>query len=204
MPTWIFARHGESKANLLHEFSNRGLKHELTQLGIQQANQLAKKVSTYPVKEIYCSPLLRARQTAEIIGNRLNIAPQIDDALVEFDTGVLEGRSDDESWQIFNEIFLDWLLHGNYDRKFEGGDSFNSIRSRFLPFIKRVQAKNADSDQALLLIGHGGTYLCGLPLILKNIDFEFASQHYLRHTGMVIAEEQKGEINCKVWDGLRL
>jgi len=40
MVTWIFVRHGESQANLLHEFSNRGWKHGLTDVGIQQAHLL--------------------------------------------------------------------------------------------------------------------------------------------------------------------
>ncbi|GAP14982.1 fructose-2,6-bisphosphatase [Longilinea arvoryzae] len=204
MSTWIFARHGESEANLLHEFSNRGLKHGLTELGFQQAAHLAQEVSAYPVKEIYCSPLLRARQTAEVIGYRLNLVPQVKDALVEFDTGALEGKTDPESWQAFDEIFQAWLLRKDYSRCFSGGDSFDSIRDRFLPFIQALQEANLNSDRALLFIGHGGTYLCVLPLILKNIDFDFVSRHYLSHTGMVIAEEQKGELFCKVWDGLRL
>ncbi len=204
MTTWIFARHGESEANRLHEFSNRGLKHGLTELGFRQAAQLGETVSAYPVKRIYCSPLLRARQTAEIIGARLDIQPQIADALIEFDTGVLEGKSDPESWRAFNEIFLDWLLHKNYSRQFAGGDSFEAIRDRFLHFIQSLPPMNDAPDQALLFIGHGGTYLCVLPLILKNIDFEFVSRHYLSHTGMVIAENQNGELICRLWDGLRL
>ena len=36
-----FARHGESEANLLHVFSNRGVKHGLTARGRAQAETLA-------------------------------------------------------------------------------------------------------------------------------------------------------------------
>ena len=36
-----FTRHGESKANLLHEISNRGFKHGLTERGFHQAEQLS-------------------------------------------------------------------------------------------------------------------------------------------------------------------
>ena len=42
--TLYFVRHGESEANLLHEFSNRGLKHGLTDKGRRQAAALVHKL----------------------------------------------------------------------------------------------------------------------------------------------------------------
>ena len=39
---FYFVRHGESEANLLHEFSNRGLKHPLTARGREQVIALAE------------------------------------------------------------------------------------------------------------------------------------------------------------------
>ncbi len=201
MTTWIFVRHGESEANLLHEFSNRGVKHPLTDLGVRQAMQLAQKLKGRSIAAIYCSPLLRARQTAWIIGRELTIAPRVAPALIEFDTGVLEGKSDEKSWQVFDDIFLDWLVHGNFTRSFEGGDSFTSIRARFMPFVQGLQAQFAGSAQSLLFVGHGGTYLSMLPAILTNIDFDYALAHRLTNTGMVIANERNGEFFCRVWDG---
>jgi len=201
MSTWIFARHGESDANLLHEFSNHGIKHGLTELGKQQSRILADKLINHPIKAIYCSPLLRAQQTAQIIGERLQIIPQAAHALIEFDTGNLEGKSDEKSWMVYQEIFQDWIINRNFDRQFDAGDSFYSIQSRFLPFIRSLQQQYSKVDQAILLVGHGGTFLCMLPIILKNIDVEFATSHRLSNTGMVIVEEQNGDFICRVWDG---
>jgi len=201
MSTWIFARHGESDANLLHEFSNHGIKHGLTELGKQQSRILADKLINHPIKAIYCSPLLRAQQTAQIIGERLQIIPQAAHALIEFDTGNLEGKSDEKSWMVYQEIFQDWIINRNFERQFDAGDSFYSIQSRFLPFIRSLQQQYSKVDQAILLVGHGGTFLCMLPIILKNIDFEFATSHRLSNTGMVIVEEQNGDFICQVWDG---
>ena len=45
-----FVRHGESVANLLHEFSNRGFKHGLTERGFQQAEQLSQKLRGIPFR----------------------------------------------------------------------------------------------------------------------------------------------------------
>ncbi|MBK9055673.1 MAG: histidine phosphatase family protein [Chloroflexi bacterium] len=38
---FYFVRHGESEANILHEMSNRGWKHGLTEKGREQAAALA-------------------------------------------------------------------------------------------------------------------------------------------------------------------
>jgi len=42
----VFARHGESEANLVGLFSNRGWKHPLTPHGRQQALELANHLTT--------------------------------------------------------------------------------------------------------------------------------------------------------------
>ncbi|NMF56882.1 histidine phosphatase family protein [Pseudanabaena yagii] len=55
-----FVRHGESIANLLHEFSNTGCKHPLTENGINQAKLLADQLSGLQITQIYSSPILRA------------------------------------------------------------------------------------------------------------------------------------------------
>lgn len=201
MPTWIFVRHGESQANLLREFSNHGSKHGLTDLGIQQAHQLLDKLRKYPISAIYSSPLLRAQQTAGLIGQGLGITPLVTDALIEFDTGMLEGKSDKESWKLFHEIFNDWLVEKNFGRKFDGGDSLESICDRFMPFFEQLRRETAGSDEAILFVSHGGTLMCILPRILANIDYEFVRSHPPGHTSIVISVELNDALYCQEWDG---
>lgn len=200
MVTWIFVRHGESQANLLHEFSNRGWKHGLTEAGIQQAHLLLDQLKQYPVDVIYTSPLLRACQTAEIVGQALGLVPQVAEALIEFDTGNLEGRSDSQSWDLYADITADWFERKNYLRGFEGGDNYTTILERFLPFFKSLQQRHVRSNQAVLMVGHGGTFHCVLPAILGNIDFDFVRKHALSHTGIVVAREIDDQLLCQVWN----
>jgi 2,3-bisphosphoglycerate-dependent phosphoglycerate mutase len=89
-----FVRHGQSEASLLNEFSNRGLKHGLTEKGKQQAYALAQSLQSVPVVAIFSSPLLRARQTTQILAYTRGMAYQVTDALREFGCGLLEGKSD--------------------------------------------------------------------------------------------------------------
>lgn len=64
---------------------------ELNENGIQQARQLASSLKEYSINEIYSSPLIRARTTAEIVSKELQIPVMIDQRLFEQDYGIYEG-----------------------------------------------------------------------------------------------------------------
>jgi broad specificity phosphatase PhoE len=131
----IFARHGESQANLLHEISNRGLKHPLTQKGRQQALVLAQQLQTESITRIYSSPVLRAIETTVILANQLGVEYEVTEALREYDLGDLEGRSDEVVWEFWHELFDGWTKHQLWDKRAPGGESFLDVRQRFAPFI---------------------------------------------------------------------
>jgi 2,3-bisphosphoglycerate-dependent phosphoglycerate mutase len=194
-----FARHGESVANLLQEFSNRGVKHGLTEAGRQQASDLAQGLKCASIARIYSSPLLRAAQTAQIIARELKIPWEAADALREFDVGILEGHSDAVSWQVFGELLSAWLERGEWDRRIDQGESFINIQQRFMPFVERLLRHDRPADYNLLLVGHGGLYLCMLPLIMMNIDHRSDFLWHLKNTHLVVAELRPEGLICLSW-----
>ena len=92
-----FVRHGESEANILHEISNRGWKHGLTEKGREQSRQLAQNLSASGISKIFTSPLRRAVETAQILALELGAPLEVTQALAEYDCGILEGKSDEQS-----------------------------------------------------------------------------------------------------------
>lgn len=131
-----FARHGESQANLLHEISNRGLRHGLTRRGREQAEALAQQLQGVQIRQIYSSPLLRAIETTVIVANRLAVDYEISDALREYDCGTLEGRADEAAWQGWHEMADAWITRHEWEQRIDEGESFQDIRRRFEPFIE--------------------------------------------------------------------
>lgn len=198
-----FVRHGESEANLLREFSNRGRKHPLTQRGRAQAHQLADVLRTKAISRIYTSPLLRATETASILAATLGIGVTVHDALREYDCGILEGRSDAAGWAIYDEVQHAWLEEGDWDRRIEGGESLRDMEARFVPFVRDLVQQQSPGE-ATVLIGHGGLFRCVLPLVLANIDFAFVRQRGIDNTAYVLATEQDGRLICNQWCGLNL
>jgi broad specificity phosphatase PhoE len=141
----FFARHGESQANLLHEISNRGIpaqqppqvlaRHGLTSKGRAQAGALAGGLEGRKIAQVYSSPLLRAIETSQIVARRLGVGYEISQALCEFDCGILEGRSDEQAWQAWQELWEAWTIRHEWERRIVGVESFRDIQGRFEPFI---------------------------------------------------------------------
>ena len=166
----VFARHGESQANLLHEISNRGLKHPLTQTGRDQAVLLAHKLKDRSLSYIFSSLVLRAIETTVILANQLCVEYEVTEALREYDLGELEGRSDEKTWEFWQELFDAWTMHKDWDCRAPGGENFYEVQRRFLPFINGLIEQYKDTDKNILCVAHGGLYWVMLPHVFINID----------------------------------
>lgn len=198
-----FVRHGESEANLLNVFSNRGLKHGLTERGRLQVETVARRLRTLSVARLYTSPLLRAVETAQILAGEWGVRYERADALREYDCGVLEGRSDPASWDLYHDILRDWLLNGRPERQFEQGESLLDIQARFAPLIQWLVGHYRNTPDNVVLVGHGGLYRCMLPLMLTNVDVEFALDQPIPEAGVVVVTPGPGGLVCTDWCGTR-
>jgi 2,3-bisphosphoglycerate-dependent phosphoglycerate mutase len=191
-----FVRHGESEANVLREVSNRDFKHPLTEKGREQSWALARSLQGMPVARLFTSPLMRAVETAEILTEALGVPYELTDALREYDCGILEGRSDDECWRLHGAQREAWLKDRRWDERIEGGESFYDIRDRFVPFVETLRQRYTETNVNIILVGHGGTYGCMLPLLLENVSFDMLAQLGFPNTGAVIAESTPNGLTC--------
>jgi probable phosphoglycerate mutase len=195
-----FVRHGESEANTLGMFSNRGYKYGLTENGKAQAMRLAQNLKNTAISRMFSSPLRRAVETAEILSKTLGVTYKVTDALREYDCGVLEEQAYSEAnWAIYNEVLSAWVSHGQWDRSIEGGESFRDMKERFAPFVERLSRTYQHNPENLLLVGHGGLYRCMLPPVFVNIDFQFALAHPISNTAYIVAELRPEGLRCLRW-----
>ena len=198
---FYFVRHGESEANVLNVFANRQPElHPLTAKGRQQAEALAHEFSSLDIRCVYSSPLLRARETAEIIAQAAGAPHKIADALSEFDCGIFEGETFAAGADIYNGVMQSWL-DGKSDQRIEGGESFNEIRERFVPFVIGLIAQYRDQSGDIVIVAHGGLFRCTLSLVMSNIDLAFTIANHLENTGYVRAEPYGDKLICREWCG---
>ena len=200
----FFVRHGESVANVDRVFSNSGWKHPLTNRGVTQAHALSRSLSGLEVKLIYTSPVMRAKQTAQVLAEHLGVPLQVTNALREWDVGIYEGTSDPEGWVLHSQVQEQWFNHQAYEARMPGGESFNDIQGRFLPFIQKLVEDEKNSDLNFILVGHGGLYMAMLPVIFKNVDFALSQAQGFPNTGYALGESRADGLHCISWCGLKL
>ena len=95
MITVYLTRHGQTVWNLDKRLQGSG-NSDLTDHGVEQAEQLKKRVDGLKLDVIYTSPLERARKTANIIRGNRNIEIIEVDAFKEISFGEYEGHTEEE------------------------------------------------------------------------------------------------------------
>lgn len=94
---FVFLRHGESIGNAQSRWQGQS-DYALTEKGRAQAQALAKRWKSEGVKFdlIVASPLVRAKETAEIIASALGAKVEFDPILLERHIGEMEGLTAEE------------------------------------------------------------------------------------------------------------
>lgn len=103
---------------------------------------------------ILSSPLLRARQTAEILADGLGLALTVHPELAEMDLGEAAGRSPQEMARLFPQEWSDYLAD-IANRPVPGGESFRDLQERTVQFGRAIE----DQGGRPLLVTHTGPLL---------------------------------------------
>ena len=139
------ARHGQTVWNAANRVC--GITDvELTEKGIEQAQELAKLVSEAKVDMILTSPLVRAMDTGKIVSEYCNIPMMVDNRLIEQNYGIYEGV--DRT----NEEFL--ANKRNFAYRYPNGESMMQVAYRIYGLLEDIKKKYSGKD--VLLISHGG------------------------------------------------
>ena len=198
-----FVRHGESTANTARVISNKVADYApLTAKGRQQAEELLNRLRERgSITAIHASPLMRAKETAEMIALGLGLEVQIAEALREPYCGVLEGRGDDEAWSHHARQERAWR-DGHLDYSVPGGESLRDVETRLVPFLERPTLKFEQPPGNVLIVSHGSILKNMLPRVLSNVGPEFARANPIGNCDVVVAAYQGNMLTCVEWCGL--
>jgi broad specificity phosphatase PhoE len=147
---WYLVRHGEIAANIKSIYAGQSPE-RLTPRGRNQALRIAESLLHLGIDQVYCSPVARSVETAQIIGAYWGKRPILEPAFTEMTLGPWEGKSESEiqresplEWQIWNtrpgELFI------------KGRETLTELRRRVLKGLERIQAMNGYNS--VLIISH--------------------------------------------------
>lgn len=180
--TVLLVRHGQTDWNATGRWQGH-TNVPLNEVGRRQAEALALRLSSWPVRAIYSSDLLRAAQTAEIVGATLGLEPILETAWRERKGGLFEGKTKEELHETHPEA-LRLFLEGNAEPL--GGESNTALSKRVsLAFEDAIQRHEGEM---IAVVSHGGA-LAALVSHVLGIDPDKRAPLSLRgNTGLTIVE----------------
>ena len=139
-------RHGQTDWNVQKKVMGR-CDEPLNETGLKQAEETKNSLLNTNIDIIICSPLKRAKQTAEIINEGRNIPIIYDERIIERDFGEFEGKQTKD---------FDFYGYWNYykNEQYQRAENIQRFFERIYGFLddvmKEYQGKN------VLIVAHGG------------------------------------------------
>ena len=147
---YYILRHGESVSNVKDVLSCWPEKFysPLTDKGIKEAKEAAKRLKKKNIDLIFSSDILRTKQTAGIVAKELNLKIEYDKRLREVDIGVFNAKPMSE----FRKFFPEEQVNKRFKEKPKGGETYTDIRNRMHDFLKDKDKKHKNKN--ILIISH--------------------------------------------------
>lgn len=155
--TILLCRHGQSQWNAQRRIQGQAPEAGgLTELGRWEAQQLGQRLQSHDIVALYTSDLLRALETAQIVGAATGLPAQPDPRWREIDLGLWQGLTPEEVDQRWpgEEIRARDLPRG------EIGETFAAVQTRTLAAVKELHGRHA--GQTVAVICHGGNVRAAL------------------------------------------
>jgi probable phosphoglycerate mutase len=149
--TILLARHGETDWNSERRWQGHADR-PLNEVGREQARELAETLTDRAIDVVYSSDLLRAHETALIVGERLGLPVSVDAGLREVDVGDWSGRVHSEIEGLDPDGYRRWREGG---KGWAGGESYEEMGERVVAAVLRLAARHP--GETVLIVTHGGS-----------------------------------------------
>ena len=162
-------RHGQTENNRLHIVQGSRVDPPLNENGIIMAERLGLALrQIQPMSQIYHSPLLRAKQTAQVAASKLTTPPQVQvlEALAEMDFGPLaDGFKEPRPNSV--QIYSQWSA-GYIDERPPGGESCREVLERCSSALSTL-ATTAPNNGHVVAVAHSAYLRMMLALVQDDL-----------------------------------
>ena len=155
-------RHGETYDNLSRKYSGKDTR--LTDKGIEEIEETKRLIKKFTYDTAYVSPLLRAKETQEILG----IEAIEDERIKEIDFGKFVGHDFNGLGKTYKEERDYWIEDYIHNRPL-GGESIVDLYKRVVGFVEEKVLEDRD----ILLICHDGVIKSILGWVFDRYDYFF-------------------------------
>lgn len=183
----ILMRHGEAENNVNRILVGRHLESHLTSCGKQQASEAARLIQDIPIKKIYASPVIRTRETAEIVSKILGISYDVDERLYEIDLGNLVGMNYEEIIRKHGNLFLKFYSEEDPTLANYGVETFSSVKERVTSLLDEIREKYANEN--ILMVTHLDPIKAAISALL-HLEPEALYRWHIRNASLTILKNE--------------
>jgi probable phosphoglycerate mutase len=144
----LLVRHGETGGNVAHRHQSDAT--QLTDEGVRQIERVAKQLAEYAPTHVLSSSLLRAVESARLIGLACNQIPETNHVFAEIDRPKkLHGHFHKSLGSLW--FYIRWYFALTNPTK-EGGESYKALRERIAAAQKVLEAYPPDAR--IVVVSH--------------------------------------------------
>lgn len=182
----IIVRHGQSNFNHLKKIQGRCDLSVLTDKGHQDAIKVGESLSALKIDAFYCSPLQRAKMTAENIQAQLKNSPsfQTTELLLEINLPFWENLTKDDVKKNFAQEYGIWKEQPHlFNMEVEGSTYYPILElyEQAKQFWQDILAKH--ENETVLVVGHNGINRC---LIMAASGISASHYHRIQQSNCCI------------------
>jgi 2,3-bisphosphoglycerate-dependent phosphoglycerate mutase len=187
MPLAIFMRHGEADNNVNRILVGRHIESHLTEIGRQQVRDTANYLKEILVDKVFVSPVIRARETADIICDVINLDYEIDERLYEIELGKLVGMNYEDIIEKHGNLFLKFYSGDEQMLDDYGVESFTSVKMRIKHLLDEAMERYPDKN--IIFVTHLDPIKAAISLLL-DLKPEALYQWHIRNAALTILKHE--------------
>jgi broad specificity phosphatase PhoE len=135
-------RHGETEFNRLGVFRGR-YEVDLNDRGRRQAGQIGEALKDQGIELLLSGPLARAKETAQIIGRTIGVAPAVDEAFNNIALGKWQGVPKAEIKRDYPDLWKLWITEPE-GLRIPDGETVEEVRKRSIKGLMKVLGEHQD------------------------------------------------------------
>ena len=183
---YFFLRHGQN----IHQTEKKGILYHwpddtppcaLTEEGIKEAERAGDILKDKNIDHIYSSDILRARETANIVANKIGYNPEeitYETRFRDVNWGIYGGKTDQEGWDAYDNDSLK-----RYEVAPPEGESWKHCQERMVEGLKAIEDRFGGKN--ILIVSHNDPLWLLEEYIKGTTDYNRASAEEYIGTGEI-------------------
>lgn len=185
-------RHGETEWNVTKRLQGR-TDIPLNENGREAARKTAEGIKDLHIDMVISSPLVRAKETAELMMEGRDVPMYVDERLQEISFGIKEGEKNWKETEIF------FHSPDTYQPP-EGGESLTHLLERTKEFLDDMAGRTERKDKNILVATHGAATRALLANIKHLPLRQFWDGSVPKNCGITLVECGEDRMYRVIWE----